>query len=322
MLANQTNQGPSLSIVAHNATLLKDVELMGKQDPYVRFSLNFTEPKSFQKTFTHKNAGKNPVWNQSFNFPLNGEPQLYVEIMDEETTADAVIGFTAIPINQVVHAPGGSFNGLFAVYTPDGKDNGEVHLTLTAYNVPGGNTAGGIASQTPVRGVSQIDTEHQKRVKSIHKKEKVADAGVAIAGGLFALGAGLLANKVIGDEKKKEEARKEHEAEEVRQHERFEDDKRKLEEERANFERTRQEQERAERERQEQERSRGNEHHNREHHHKEHHERREGRDWDPVGNYSAGDRVSYHGHVYVCLQSHDSNPTWMPTEAHSLWRRD
>ncbi|KAF9355080.1 hypothetical protein BGX26_007016 [Mortierella sp. AD094] len=306
------NQGPSLSIVAHSATLLKDVELMGKQDPYFRFTLDIANPKSFQKTFVHKNAGKNPVWNQSFNIPLNGEPQLYVEIMDEETTADAVIAFTSIPLNQVVHAPGGTLNGLFEVYSTDGKPNGDVNVTLSVHNVPGMNMAGGMASQSPVRGTSQIVEAHQKRMKSLKNKELGADVGIAVAGGLFALGAGLLANKVVGDERKKDEARKEHELEEQRERERFENEKKKLEEERANFERSQQEA------RNHNSDSQG------EHHHKEHHGHHHSghREWDPVGTYTAGEKVTYHDRVWVCLQPHTSNPTWQPNEAHSLWRAE
>ncbi|KAF9171556.1 hypothetical protein BGX21_007969 [Mortierella sp. AD011] len=304
----------SLTIVAHGATLLKDVELIGKQDPYLRFTLNITDTKSFQKTFVHKNAGKNPVWNQTFEVPLSSEPLLYVELMDEETTADAVIAFTAIPISQVVQAPGGTFNGLFEVYLPDGKPNGDVHLTLTARNVPGINVAGGIASQGPVRGTSQIIEAHQKRMKAIKNKEIGADAGMAVAGGLFALGAGLLANKVVADEKKKDEARKEQELEEARARERLEEEKKQLEEQKKQLE-----EQKVNLEKQQQE-ARSSEHHG-EHHHKEHHHGGH-REWDANGTYSSGEKVSYHGRVWICLQGHTSNPTWQPDQAHSLWRAD
>ncbi|KAG0327984.1 hypothetical protein BGZ99_006483 [Dissophora globulifera] len=335
MMLSQQSQGATLSIVAHGATNLKDVEMIGKQDPYLRFTLDFNNPKSFQKTFVHKDAGKNAVWNQSFTVPLNGEPEIYVEIMDEETTADAVVAFAAIPINQVVHAPGGCLNGIFDVFTADGKQNGQLNMTLTAHNVPGQNTS--IASQaaTPVRGQSHIAELHHKRIKSIKNKERAADTGMAVAGGLLALGAGFLANKVIGDEKKKDEARKEaaHQADVER--EQFEREKKKLEEERMAFERS-QTEERARITQQtsyeghssssstthteRREEHQGDHHHDK--HHDKHHGHNQSRDWDPVGNYTAGDKVSYHGRQYICLQGHQSNPTWEPTQAHSLWRAD
>jgi hypothetical protein len=283
----------------------------------LRFTLDLENPKSFQKTFVHKNAGKNPVWNQSFNIPLNGEQDLFIEIMDEETTTDAIIAFAAIPINQVIHAPGGNLNAIFPVYTPDGKQNGEVTLTLTAHNVPGQNSGYHAGHQEDARyGVSRIVDVHLKRAKSLQNKEKATDAGIAVAGGLFALGAGLLANKLNNDHNKEEQARKDAEAEEEREREMFEKEKRRLEAEQAQF---RADQDAYKRQ-QEQQQQEQNQHHHREEHHGHH--GHGGREWDPVGSYSAGDRVEYHGRNYICLQGHVSNPTWEPTVANSLWRAD
>ncbi|KAF9130785.1 hypothetical protein BGX30_013375 [Mortierella sp. GBA39] len=321
-MISQQNQGPSLSIIAHGASNLKDVETFGKQDPYFRFTLNLENPKSFQKTFVHKNAGKNAVWNQSFNIPLDGEQDLFIEIMDEETTTDAVIAFAAIPLNQVVHAPGGNLNAIFPVYTPDGKQNGEVTLTLTVHNVPGQNsgyqTAGG---QEDVRfGVSRIVDLHLKRVKSLQNKEKATDAGFAVAGGLFALGAGLLANKLNNDHNKQEQDKKNAELEQQQEHERFEDEKRRLEAEQAKFQADQEAYKRQQEQNQQNQHESHHEHHRRE---EEHSHRGHGRrEWDPVGTYSAGDKVEYRGRDYICLQGHTSNPTWEPTVANSLWRCD
>ncbi|KAG0209515.1 hypothetical protein BGX28_010288 [Mortierella sp. GBA30] len=314
-------QGPSLSIVAHGASNLKDVEMFGKQDPYFRFTLDISEPKTFQKTFVHKNAGQTPVWNQSFEIPLNGEPDLFIEIMDEATTADGVIGFAAIPINQVVHAPGGTLCGFFDVFLPNGTPHGEVSLTLTARNVPGQQMSTPGYPSAPVKGHSYIVEAHQKRIKSLKNKEMATDAGIAVAGGLFAVGAGLLANKIIGDNRREEEERREAEHEEELEHERFEREKRRLEEERAAFERTQaEEQARLRREHDELERERERERDD--YHDHDHGHRRGAIEWDPCGYYSAGDMVYYHGREFMCLQPHQSNPTWQPTEAHSLWRAE
>ncbi|KAI1320809.1 hypothetical protein EDD11_009766 [Mortierella claussenii] len=241
----QPGQGPTLAIIAHGAQNLADVEMIGKQDPYLQFSLDFNNPKSFQKTFVHKDSGKSATWNQSFSVPLTGEPELFIEIMDEETTVDAVIAFAAIPINQVVHAPGGTMNGVFDVFTPSGKQQGEVNLTLTAHNVPGQNTGfGGQAAPPagPVKGTSHISELHQKRIKSLKSKETAADAGTAAFGGLLAVGAGLLVNKLVNDQKHEEEARKQAERQAQAEREKFENEKKRLEEERANFQRTQSEQ--------------------------------------------------------------------------------
>ncbi|KAF9147629.1 hypothetical protein BG015_010705 [Linnemannia schmuckeri] len=322
MLAQQ-HQTPTLSIIAHSASNLKDVESFGKQDPYFRFTLNLENPKSFQKTFVHKNAGKNPVWNQSFNTPLNGEQDLFIEIMDEENTADAVIAFAAIPLNQVVHAPGGNLNAIFPVYTPDGKQNGEVTLTLTAHNVPGQNSGYHDAGrQEDARfGVSRIVDVHLKRVKSLKNKEKAADAGIAVAGGLFALGAGLLANKLNNDHNKQEQAKKDAELEQQQERERFEEEKRRLEAEQAKFQADQEAYKKQQEQNQNQHQHQHESHHH--HHYEEHSHKSHGsREWDPVESYSAGDKVEYRGRDYICLQGHVSNPTWEPTVAHSLWRAD
>ncbi|KAF8930756.1 C2 domain-containing protein [Dissophora ornata] len=350
----QYGQGPTLAIVAHGAQNLQDVETLGKQDPYFRFSLDFNNAKSFQKTFVHKNAGKTPTWNQSFSVPLAGEPELYIEIMDEETTADAVIAFAAIPINQVVHAPGGTMNAVFDVYTPNGKQQGQVNLTLTAYNVPGQNTGyGGQAAGQPVKGTSHISELHQKRIKSLKNKEIASDVGTAALGGLLAVGTGLLVNKLVNDHRHEEDARKEAERQAQLDRERVENERRRLEEERADFQRTQsQEQTRFQHEQeqfqqqqhqyQQQQQSGGYEHgrsgYHDEHHRKKHHDSdfgsgsdsddsckkgKKGKKWDCHGRwYSPGDKVKYDGDKYICLQGHNSQPDWTPTAAHSLWRGD
>lgn len=43
-------------------------------------------------------------------------------------------------------------------------------------------------------------------------------------------------------------------------------------------------------------------------------------EWDPIGTYIVGDRVFYQGRQWNCTIAHTSNPTWTPTDAHSLWR--
>ncbi|KAG0375055.1 hypothetical protein BGX24_009591 [Mortierella sp. AD032] len=319
MLAQQ-HQTPTLSITAHGASNLKDVESFGKQDPYFRFTLDITNPKSFQKTFVHKNAGKNPVWNQSFNTPLNGEQDLFIEIMDEENTTDAVIAFAAIPLNQVIHAHGGNLNAIFPVYTPDGKQNGEVTLTLTAHNVPGQNAGyqtPGFSQDDAQYGVSRIVDVHLKRVKALKNKEKATDAGIAVAGGLFALGAGLLANKLNNDHNKEEQAKKDAELEQQQEREQFEEEKRRLEAEQQKFQSDQEAYQKQQQEQQHHHQTTTETHY--EHRHEHHGSRRE---WDAVGSYTAGDKVEYHGRVYICLQGHVSNPTWEPTVASSLWRAD
>lgn len=45
--------------------------------------------------------------------------------------------------------------------------------------------------------------------------------------------------------------------------------------------------------------------------------------WSGDGHaYSAGDKISYEGALYVCLQGHVSQSDWTPTAAPSLWARN
>ncbi|KAI9322778.1 C2 domain-containing protein [Dichotomocladium elegans] len=307
--------GGSLSVIVHTGTDLANVESFGKQDPYLRFSVNLAEKDSWQKTYTHKDAGKNATWNQNFEIPLRGEPNLFIEVMDEESGADELIGFAAIPLAQVAQAPGGNFNGRFAIFTIKGKEAGIVHLNLTVrgFNSP---PPGYGQSQQPLQGRSFIDEEHAARVKSLRKKEVAADVGTALLGGAIAIGAGFLGNKIYQEHERNEQ-------EEQQRQEQFEEEKRRLEEDRARMERERQEWEsrREQESRQEQRQEyHHEEHHSSSSHHHHHHHSDSAQEWNPVGTYSPGDRVSYHGQVYVCLQGHTSNPTWMPGAAHSLWQ--
>ncbi|KAF9301615.1 hypothetical protein BGZ74_006497 [Mortierella antarctica] len=198
MLHNQSLG--SLEIVARSASNLKDVETGGKNDAYAQFSLNIKDAKSFQKTKTHKNAGANATWDQTI--VLEGAPDehrvLYVEVMEEDFGADAPIGFTAIRLDQIQSGP---VSGHFDLFTPDGKQKGEISLNLRFL----GNAAQSGHGASNVRGRGELLSEHQKRVKGLKNKETAQDVGVAVGAGLAALGAAYLLG---GGDKKKTEAEK------------------------------------------------------------------------------------------------------------------
>ncbi|KAI9007449.1 hypothetical protein CLU79DRAFT_778756 [Phycomyces nitens] len=403
------SQSTTLTIVAHGASELISVETMGKQDPFLQFSLDYSNAKSYQKTFTHKKAGAEATWNQTFVLPLSGQPDLYIEVMDEESTFAEVIGFAAIPINQVVHAQSATFNGIFDIFAVNGKRAGQVHLTLSAQGFP--NSASQQFEQQVVRGQSYVKEEHLKRVKTLKNKALGTDIAMGVLGGALAIGAGFLGKKTYSDHQKAEEERVQQEAQEqeeeakrVEERETFEREKREFEEQKVASEAERQEREESYRVQQTNTRREESESHQSTERHNESSERREsskskskskksderrnrdsgsgsdsdsdssdsdsgsgsdeekrcrrkekkekrekkkcerkekrnsscdrkekrdnscdrkekrgGKEWDPVGTYSTGDRVKYHGHNYICLQGHSSNPTWKPDVAHSLW---
>ena len=43
--------------------------------------------------------------------------------------------------------------------------------------------------------------------------------------------------------------------------------------------------------------------------------------WNEETGYLAGDKVNYHGTLYVCLQSHSAQSGWTPEAAPSLWAK-
>lgn len=309
-------QAGSLSITVNHAQELKSVELMGAQDPYVQFSLENPAEKHFSKTltktFTQKGAGKNPQWNQSFEIPLVGQPNLYVEVMDEESGVDEIIGFAAIPVNQIVHAPGGGVNGLFKLFTVKGEEAGILNMVLIAR---GFNSPPGEISSEPVPCQTFVDEAHLKRMKSQRIKGVAGDVGTAILGGALAVGAGFLAHKVYKDHEKKEQ-------EEEAERENFEREKEELERQKAELEEQRRQQEESENREEQERENRGEEDDGCCERRRRCEDDSDASDWDPVGTYAAGDRVSYHGRTYVCLQGHTSNPTWTPDAAHSLWRTE
>ncbi|CAO3645949.1 unnamed protein product [Mucor hiemalis] len=335
----------SLSIHVSSATELVSAQTFGKQDPFLQFSLNYEQKDEFLKTFTHKNAGENATWNQTFTISLNGEADLFVEVLDEESTVNEVIGFAAIPINQVVHADGANMNGLFEIYNTKGERAGLLNLQLAALGFPNSRTPD--FNGEPVQGQSYVHEGHCARMKSSKKKATGVAVGGALLGGALAIGAGFLGKKLYDDRQEAEQEREQEEAEQQRLKDeeetrrREEDEKRQHDREEFDQERARYQQEKEEFEREKANKHNNNNNNNNEHEKREkkdcdrdsnkHHRRRnsnssdddeDAKKWNPIGTYAAGDRVKYHGQVYMCLQGHTSNPTWQPGAAHSLWQAE
>lgn len=43
--------------------------------------------------------------------------------------------------------------------------------------------------------------------------------------------------------------------------------------------------------------------------------------WSDSASYEVGDRVSYESTLYKCLTAHTAQPSWIPSDAPSLWVR-
>ncbi|KAK3816490.1 MAG: C2 domain-containing protein, partial [Benniella sp.] len=186
----------SLHIVARHANSLEDVETFGKNDPYAQFSLDLEDKDGFKKTSVKKNAGKNVEWNETIildNYDPARHHTLYVEILDQEKGADAVIGYTAVPLYQAADAPNQSFKAKFDLLNDDGKQKGTVSLTITI--IDSSQAGAHITNDNPeVKGFSEDKSEHQKRIKGLKRKEHASDAAAIALG----VGAILGAKAVLG----------------------------------------------------------------------------------------------------------------------------
>ncbi|KAG0317837.1 hypothetical protein BGZ99_006064 [Dissophora globulifera] len=194
----------SLQVSVLRANHLDDVETMGKNDPYCQVSLVNDDKTKFQKTAVKKNAGKDVEWNQTLtldDFQPTQHHLLYVDVLDDDLMADAPIGFAAIPLSQVERASGQVMKGTFDLFTPGGKQKGTVSLFLAILPAGQGNVQ--VPGVVEMKGLSEIDKEHQHRIKSMKRKEKAAD--VAMAAGV--IGGLLGAKALIGGHKT--EAKKE-----------------------------------------------------------------------------------------------------------------
>uniref|UniRef100_A0A7S2QUP0 Calcium-dependent protein kinase n=1 Tax=Chlamydomonas chlamydogama TaxID=225041 RepID=A0A7S2QUP0_9CHLO len=115
-----------LQVTLMHATDLKDVEFLGRQDPYCVLAVG---DKNFRSK-THTDGGKNPTWNESFEFPtVTSEHYLKLEFFDENMVLrDVPIGGCKIPLNQV--AVSGTEEVCVPVVTRKGKHRGDVYLRL------------------------------------------------------------------------------------------------------------------------------------------------------------------------------------------------
>jgi hypothetical protein len=93
----------TLILHIHYAEHLMDVQTFGKQDPYVVVKC----AKEKHKTRVCENGGRNPNWEMSFCFNLDGRDEsLHFKVKDKEPTKDRMIGRADIPLRQILHPNG------------------------------------------------------------------------------------------------------------------------------------------------------------------------------------------------------------------------
>eukprot|EP00004_Rigifila_ramosa_P004017 TRINITY_DN143_c0_g1_i8.p1 TRINITY_DN143_c0_g1~~TRINITY_DN143_c0_g1_i8.p1 ORF type:complete len:295 (-),score=52.98 TRINITY_DN143_c0_g1_i8:298-1140(-) len=106
---------------------LRDKDLFGKMDPYVIVQLG---NQKF-RTKTHKNGGKSPSWNETFNFNVADNMvtmPIVLTLMDDDIGADDFIGAISIPVNTLILKP--FTDAWYTTLSKHNKPVGEIHTIV------------------------------------------------------------------------------------------------------------------------------------------------------------------------------------------------
>jgi len=120
-----------LTVKVHKGQKLPNLDIVGKQDPYVILKTAGSKP---EKTKVHKKGGCEPEWQQTFIFDLFGtEETLDVEVWDEDVFVDDSIGVVKIPLTFLLDAEKIDKENWHKIYKKDskGQERGEILLTAS-----------------------------------------------------------------------------------------------------------------------------------------------------------------------------------------------
>jgi hypothetical protein len=178
---NAKNMVHQVQVVVVEARQLLNKEIVGKQDPFVKFGF---DTEQMQRTHTHQAGGQFPQWDQTFTVLSHGT-HLLVEVYDEDILSHDLVGFAAIPMEQVFQAGPEGLNGWFQLFMLDNaQPQGEIHLKFSP--------PGTMCKTRDVKGQSVVLEEHTKRLhaQTMHKTIKevtgeIGAVGKAITSTLF-----------------------------------------------------------------------------------------------------------------------------------------
>uniref|UniRef100_A0A7N1A044 C2 domain-containing protein n=1 Tax=Kalanchoe fedtschenkoi TaxID=63787 RepID=A0A7N1A044_KALFE len=127
----------NLEIFVRSATDLKEMNVIGKMDPYVSVYLS-GDPNSKQKTEVDTDGGKNPKWKgKAMKFVINedlaksSDVTLVFKIMAEKPFGDKEIGEVYVPVKDLLEdgsAEKAEKSLSYSVKTPSGKTKGTLNL--------------------------------------------------------------------------------------------------------------------------------------------------------------------------------------------------
>ncbi|CDW85876.1 xyppx repeat family protein [Stylonychia lemnae] len=118
----------TLFIKCKDARLTHDTETFGKMDPFVKITIHQQE----MQTKTHRNAGKNPRWEETLKFKLQGfEEELKLAVYDEDMTKNDLVGDTIFFLDEVKSK--GKFTEAVKI-AYKGKEAGVVNIEFEFFN--------------------------------------------------------------------------------------------------------------------------------------------------------------------------------------------
>lgn len=125
-----------LTVTVEYAKDLKDVQWVGKQDPYVKLHL---AGQTFQ-TKTCNDGGSNPVFDETFNFNVIDDNTLELEIFDEEMGKDEALGTASLTFSRARET--GSDAVEVPLISKQGKQQGFISIKMH-FTPQGGQGHGG-----------------------------------------------------------------------------------------------------------------------------------------------------------------------------------
>jgi len=107
--------------------------MFGKADPYTKLKIGSQE----NQTKPHVQGGKNPVWNQEFEFQISTEKEMEIDIFDKEQVgSDKFMGRAKVGIMDWIAM--GNFQGDIPILDKADKEVGKINVNVK-FDRPGAN---------------------------------------------------------------------------------------------------------------------------------------------------------------------------------------
>ena len=94
------SQKGTLEVCIVEANLTRDTEVIGEMDPYVKVTHGLMNCQ----TKVLRDAGKTPMWRESFNLVIKEHCEKVVfEVLDEDVCQDDKVGQVAVDISKLIN---------------------------------------------------------------------------------------------------------------------------------------------------------------------------------------------------------------------------